>query len=671
MPAINLHETGLDCFVSVNYTRNGNYISINSLTGHTPSGSTHTGFNPGVSCLSIDVAGQRAAYYAGLACSSTQTGVGGKTTPYMRFAVGGHIWRIGNYNTGTVINPGQVSYAVGTGNVTISVGFHLVDIAQNHWNAWQRGVGKSSIYRGTIPTEIPPEPPLHSTTISINSMDYFGVTLNWSTGNTAVSSFQYQFSTNGTTWSNWRNSSSSSSIHTTSGWATFGGLNHSTSYYFKMISQESASTWGSRWSLDSNIVSGITPVYRTEFDVVYHGNGAGIEGGDGAPMGAQLNIFPSQIKKRDQVLKLHPYIPDRTSFTFNGWNTQVDGKGITYQASANIPANVNQDLILYAQWKSATYTVIFMDRGVELKKQLVSYGADASPPPIPSRGAAIPFMGWSGSYITVTSNRTITAIWDVYPIWIKRDGPERWEPYEIREAGDSSTQVSQGSWGLIYRVSDGIAIDPQTATWFLKSWWDSDGGGLRRTFQNPLNVAVKVTSISFHLASMNSGGQQFTSSAVVGTAGPVGGIAYNFYVECRSSSGQVRNSSHYVPGVSTNCSYNGRAGAVHTGQRPPQTAFGLPSIWGANDSRSRKPYVFNFPDAPEIPPKGTCRFTLTVGWIGSGNTGVTLHWNDAATSTTSIEVINTDYIWRFDGSEWKRNRIAYQLTNGVWRKLEP
>ena len=55
------------------------------------------------------------------------------------------------------------------------------------------------------------------------------------------------------------------------------------------------------------------------------------------------------------------------------------------------------------------YTVTFKDwNGTVLKTQTVNEGEDATPPANPTRGGYA-FAGWSGSYINVTSNVTITA----------------------------------------------------------------------------------------------------------------------------------------------------------------------------------------------------------------------------------------------------------------------
>lgn len=47
----------------------------------------------------------------------------------------------------------------------------------------------------------------------------------------------------------------------------------------------------------------------------------------------------------------------KTGYTFNGWNTQADGQGISYSAGGTF--TITKYIILYAQWTANTYTVTF------------------------------------------------------------------------------------------------------------------------------------------------------------------------------------------------------------------------------------------------------------------------------------------------------------------------
>ena len=99
----------------------------------------------------------------------------------------------------------------------------------------------------------------------------------------------------------------------------------------------------SRWMFQLNIGSGTT------FD------------------NAQFKFFcynSSQTVSSGQFTYTH-YQPlayaEREGYVFNGWNTQVNGSGMTYS-----PANIGTsytDLTLYAQWTPASYTVTFDANG--------------------------------------------------------------------------------------------------------------------------------------------------------------------------------------------------------------------------------------------------------------------------------------------------------------------
>ena len=68
----------------------------------------------------------------------------------------------------------------------------------------------------------------------------------------------------------------------------------------------------------------------------------------------------------DQAQKLTKNAYAKTGYTFTGWNTQADGKGITYtneQQVKNLTATLNGTVTLYAQWKANAYTVEYLPNG--------------------------------------------------------------------------------------------------------------------------------------------------------------------------------------------------------------------------------------------------------------------------------------------------------------------
>ena len=86
------------------------------------------------------------------------------------------------------------------------------------------------------------------------------------------------------------------------------------------------------------------------YTIKYDGNGA--TGGSTA----------SSNHTYDSAKTLTPNGFVKTGYTFNGWNTQANGKGTSYPNKAyvkNLTAVNNSTVTLYAQWKANTYTVTY------------------------------------------------------------------------------------------------------------------------------------------------------------------------------------------------------------------------------------------------------------------------------------------------------------------------
>lgn len=95
--------------------------------------------------------------------------------------------------------------------------------------------------------------------------------------------------------------------------------------------------------------------------------------------------------------------PERQYYTFLGW-------------SKSMPFTAVSDTDIYGTWEQTTFTVKFYDYsgGHVLKTEYVGKGQNATPPADPTR-EYFTFLGWSGSYTNVTSNRNIYGTWDVIP----------------------------------------------------------------------------------------------------------------------------------------------------------------------------------------------------------------------------------------------------------------
>jgi uncharacterized repeat protein (TIGR02543 family) len=113
--------------------------------------------------------------------------------------------------------------------------------------------------------------------------------------------------------------------------------------------------------------------------------------------------------------------PTRTGYTFAGWNTQQDGSGPAFTATAT----VSGDITVYAKWESYSYTVTFDKNGGDAEadpavKIVASPDTtiDAVPGTPPTR-TGYNFAGWntqqdgSGPAFTATVSGDIT----VYAQW--------------------------------------------------------------------------------------------------------------------------------------------------------------------------------------------------------------------------------------------------------------
>ncbi|MCL1874885.1 MAG: InlB B-repeat-containing protein [Synergistaceae bacterium] len=106
-----------------------------------------------------------------------------------------------------------------------------------------------------------------------------------------------------------------------------------------------------------------------------------------------------------------PADPARVGHTFTGWDTDFK--------------NIIGNLTVTAQYDINKYTVIFMAAGGEFSRQIVEHGNAATDPGIPVM-EGYTFKGWDMSFLYITSDLTITAMFDIntYTVSFIADGIE-------------------------------------------------------------------------------------------------------------------------------------------------------------------------------------------------------------------------------------------------------
>lgn len=69
-----------------------------------------------------------------------------------------------------------------------------------------------------------------------------------------------------------------------------------------------------------------------------------------APSGTWSGMPDGQQYDKDSTATVSSKVPTRNGYTFKGWNTQADGKGISYEG--NDTFTISEDTMIYAQWEA-------------------------------------------------------------------------------------------------------------------------------------------------------------------------------------------------------------------------------------------------------------------------------------------------------------------------------
>ncbi len=123
----------------------------------------------------------------------------------------------------------------------------------------------------------------------------------------------------------------------------------------------------------------------------------------------------SQTVQKGETVTLEA--PRKERHLFTGWK---DEKGNSYPAGADGKVNitVNEDMKLTAVWEARTFTVTYVLLDGKTRTETVAYGQKLTLGEEPRTGYT--FVGWkdgekmyhAGETITVTEDKTLTAVWD-------------------------------------------------------------------------------------------------------------------------------------------------------------------------------------------------------------------------------------------------------------------
>lgn len=111
-----------------------------------------------------------------------------------------------------------------------------------------------------------------------------------------------------------------------------------------------------RYTKGMNLYAQWTPIhYSVGFD-------ANVPGGSSSKVAGTMQDMSNLAYDTDYTLEQNAFVLN--GYTFAGWNTQANGKGVSYADGATVKNLMAQDkgrTVLYAQWKPKTYQVTFQN----------------------------------------------------------------------------------------------------------------------------------------------------------------------------------------------------------------------------------------------------------------------------------------------------------------------
>lgn len=164
----------------------------------------------------------------------------------------------------------------------------------------------------------------------------------------------------------------------------------------------------------------------------------------------------------------------KKGYTFIGWNTNSDGKGIFYKSGDTF--GIYCDTTLYAVWQINSYKVRFEDwDGSLIKEETVHYGSTASAPADPER-TGYTFSGWDHAYSFISGDITVTAQYKIntYTVRFSTNGGSNVPDQTVAYLGSATQPAEPSMSGYTF------------AGWFLDS-------ALRTPYDPDMQVKNDIT----------------------------------------------------------------------------------------------------------------------------------------------------------------------------------
>ncbi|MBQ2663028.1 MAG: InlB B-repeat-containing protein, partial [Clostridia bacterium] len=178
--------------------------------------------------------------------------------------------------------------------------------------------------------------------------------------------------------------------------------------------------------------------------------------------GASVSVPAQTVQENNTVTE--PSAPERTGYTFNGW--QLNGS--VYNFSTPVTGNIT----LTAQWTINQYDVKFMDGDTQLgETQSIDYNETAIVPPNPEK-IGYTFGGWSTTENGTTAaqdiaSNPVTSAVTYYAIWTPTE-------YTISYFdADGTTAINQEPANYTIETDDITLTAPTKEGYTFEGWYDN------------------------------------------------------------------------------------------------------------------------------------------------------------------------------------------------------